>query len=174
MANEALLVIDMLGDFVRKGAPLEVPETRKIIPAIRREIEQARAAGNPVIYVCDSHAPDDEEFARFGWPAHGVKGTEGSKVVAELQPREGDIVIEKTTYSAFYKTRLESILKEKGIDTVRITGTVTHICVLFAAYEAVLYGYGAVIVGDAVAGIEKDDHDAALRIMKNVLRATIV
>ena len=35
---EALLVIDMLNDFVLPGAPLEVPGTRKIIAAIRRRI----------------------------------------------------------------------------------------------------------------------------------------
>jgi nicotinamidase-related amidase len=42
MAKEALLVIDMLNDFVLEGAPLEVPDTRKVIPAIKREIEDSR------------------------------------------------------------------------------------------------------------------------------------
>ena len=77
--KEALLVIDMLNDFVREGAPLEVPDTRSIIPVIKQEIDMAHAAGKPVIYVCDSHAADDREFSKFGWPAHAVKGRAGPR-----------------------------------------------------------------------------------------------
>ena len=54
--REALLVLDMLNDFVRVGAPLEVPDNRKSIPSIQREIKKARRKGNPVIYVCDNRA----------------------------------------------------------------------------------------------------------------------
>ena len=75
--KEALLVIDMLNDFVREGAPLEVPDTRSIISVIKQEIDMAHAAGNPVIYVCDSHAADEKEFSKFGWAARAVHGTRG-------------------------------------------------------------------------------------------------
>lgn len=172
--KRALLVIDMLNDFVKEGAPLEVPETRKVIPAIKREIERARAASEPVIYICDSHEPDDKEFKRFGWPAHAVKGTEGAKVVKELEPEEKDIVIHKTTYSGFYNTQLEEKLRELGIDTLRLTGCVTHICVMFTASDAVLRGYNVEVVKDAVAGLAPEDHEAGLRIMKNVLGVKII
>jgi len=172
--KRALLVIDMLNDFVKEGAPLEVPETRKVIPAIKREIERARAASEPVIYICDSHEPDDKEFKRFGWPAHAVKGTEGAKVVKELEPEEKDIVIHKTTYSGFYNTKLEEKLRELGIDTLRLTGCVTHICVMFTASDAVLRGYNVEVVKDAVAGLAPEDHEAGLRIMKNVLGVKII
>ncbi len=167
--KRALLVIDMLNDFVKEGAPLEVPQTRRVLPAIKREIERARAEGEPVIYICDSHEPDDREFERFGWPAHAVKGTEGAKVVEEIAPQEGDIVIEKTTYSGFYGTTLDETLKRLGIDTLRLTGCVTHICVMFTASDAVLRGYNVEVLEDAVAGLSPEDHEAGLRIMKNVL-----
>jgi len=172
-SKEALLVIDMLNDFVREGAPLEVPETRKVIPVIKKEIEKARKEGKPVIYICDSHEPDDKEFRRFGWPAHAVKGTEGAKVIDELRPEEGDIVIEKTTYSGFYNTRLDETLKRLGVDSLRLTGCVTHICVMFTASDATLRGYNVTIVKDGVAGLTKEDHEAGLRIMKNVMGAKI-
>jgi nicotinamidase-related amidase len=97
MAQEALLVVDMLNmlnDFVLEGAPLEVSETRKVIPAIQREIEKARAENSRVIYVCDAHAKDDKEFSRFGWPAHAVKGSKGAEIVEALKPQEGDIVLD--------------------------------------------------------------------------------
>ena len=171
--KEALLIIDMLNDFVLPGAPLEVPDTRKIINNIRREADAARAAGKPVIYVCDTHEPNDKEFAKFGWPPHAVKGTRGAQVIAELAPEDGDVVIPKTTYSGFYDTVLGSMLRALDVDSIRLTGCVTHICIMFTASDAVLRDYKVTVVADGVAGIAKEDHDAALRIMKNVLGVKI-
>ena len=94
-----MLVIDMLNDFVLPGAPLEVPSARRIVPAIEKRIETARRRGVTVIYVCDAHAEDDAEFEI--WGRHAVKGTEGAEVIAELRPAPDDIVLAKTTYSAF-------------------------------------------------------------------------
>ena len=173
MKKEALLVVDMLNDFVLPGAPLEVPETRTVIKTIRREIDAAHAAGRPVIYLCDTHAPDDREFGKFGWPPHAVAGTRGAEIVDELKPRPEDIVVPKTTYSGFFGTALESILKKLEVDSLRLTGCVTHICILFTASDAVLRDYTVTVVKDCVAGIAKEDHDAALRIMKDVLGATL-
>ena len=171
--KQALLVIDMLNDFVLPGAPLEVPETRNVLSVIKQEISRARAEGNPVIYVCDTHAPEDREFAKFGWPAHAVKGTKGAAVVEDLAPAGEDTIIEKTTYSGFYGTKLDETLRKLGIDALRLTGCVTHICVLFTASDATLRDYRVTVVEDGVAGIAKEDHDAALRIMKNVLGVTV-
>ena len=173
MKREALLVVDMLNDFILPGAPLEVPETRKVMGQIRREIDAAHAADRQVIYLCDAHAPDDKEFKKFGWPAHAVRGTEGARVVGELAPAAGDIVIPKTSYSGFYDTELDATLRRLGVDSVRLTGCVTHICILFTAADAVLRDYAVTVVSDGVAGIAKEDHDAALRIMQNVLGVTI-
>jgi nicotinamidase/pyrazinamidase len=172
--REALLVIDMLNDFVLESAPLEVPAARGIIPAIRDEIDRARKEGKPVIYLCDRHRPDDEEFARFGWPAHAVRGTKGAEVIEELAPAAGDVVIEKTTYSSFHGTDLDDVLRRMGVTDLKLTGCVTHICVLFTASDAVLRGYGVSVLEKGVAGLEKSDHDAALRIMRSVLGVKIV
>jgi len=174
MSKKALLVIDMLNDFVREGSPLEVPDTRKVIPAIKREIESARREGRHIIYICDSHEPDDIEFKRFKWPVHAVKGTIGAQIIDELKPSNSDIIIEKTTYSGFYRTKLDSTLKALGIRALRLTGCVTHICVLFTASDAVLRGYDVEVVEDGVAGIAPEDHDAALRIMRNVLNVRVL
>jgi len=174
MGREALLVIDMLNDFVREGAPLEVPETRRVIPAIKREIENARKSDNPVIYVCDAHRPEDREFSKFGWPPHAIEGTEGAQVVDELRPLEGDYILKKTTYSGFYNTDLDNILKKLNVESLRLTGCVTHICVMFTASDAVLRDYKVSVVSDAVAGLDKEDHEAGLRIMKNVLGVKII
>ncbi len=173
MKKEALLIIDMLNDFVLPGAPLEVPEIRNIIKNVQREIAAARARKDPVIYVCDAHEQDDKEFAKFGWPPHAIKGTRGAEVIDELAPASGDLVIPKTAYSGFYGTQLEANLKRLGVDALRLTGCVTHICIMFTASDAVLRDYPVTVAEDSVAGIAKEDHDAALRIMNNVMGVTI-
>jgi nicotinamidase-related amidase len=174
MPKEALVIIDMLNDFVLPGAPLEVPDNRKAIPGIKREIEAARREGRAVIYICDRHAPDDREFSRFGWPAHGVKGTRGADIVEDIKPGEGAVVVEKATYSGFYNTKLEEILKGLGVEHIRMTGCVTHICIMFISFELVLRGYEVSVVLDGIAGLAKEDHEAALRIMKDVLGVRLV
>jgi nicotinamidase/pyrazinamidase len=173
MKKEALLVIDMLNDFVLPGAPLEVSAAREIIPVIRNEIDKAHAVGNPVIYVCDAHEPSDREFRKFGWPAHAVKGTRGAEIIEELKPSDQDTVISKKTYSGFYGTTLDAVLKLLGVDALRLTGDVTHICVLFTASDAVLRDYEVTVLENGVAGLTREDHEAALRIMKNVLGVQI-
>ena len=174
MKKEALLVIDMLNDFVLPGAPLEVPDARTIIPVVKTEIGRARTAGIPVIYVCDSHATDDKEFRKFGWPAHAVKGTAGAAIVDDLKPALSDFVIPKDTYSGFYGTRLDETLKSLGVNSLRLTGCVTHICIMFTASDAVLRDYEVLVVENGVAGLAREDHDAALRIMKHVMGVEIV
>jgi nicotinamidase-related amidase len=172
--KEALIVIDMLNDFVLEGAPLEVPSTRMIIPELKREIEKARKEGMPVIYVCDSHEKDDREFKKMGWPPHAVKGTKGAEVVKELRPMKADKIIEKKTYSGFYNTKLDETLKGLGVNSLRLTGCVTNICVLFTASDAVLRGYDVKILENCVAGINKEDHKFGLRLMKNVLGVKVL
>ncbi len=171
---EALLVIDMVNDFVLPGAPLEVRGIKKIIPVIQKELETAHAAGRPVIYVCDAHDPDDAEFRKFGWPPHAVRGTPGAAIVDELRPAPGDLVILKKTYSGFHNTALDEALKRAGADSVRLTGDVTHICILFTAADAVLRDYRVTVVENGVAGTDPEDHEAALRIMRKVLGVRMV
>ncbi len=167
----ALLVVDMLNDFVAPEGSLRVPETEKVLPRIIEEVADARRRGEPVVYVCDAHEPDDREFARMGWPAHAVKGTWGARIVEALAPRPGDAVVEKTTYSGFYNSRLDSVLRERGVDTVRLTGCVTNICVLYTAADAAMRGYRIEVVEDGVAGLDPQDHAFALRQMETVLGA---
>lgn len=174
MKKSAILIIDMLNDFVREEAPLEVPNTRKIIPFIQKELKKARDLKMDVLYICDAHKKNDIEFVKYGWLPHCIKGTKGAEVIEELKPEKEDYIVEKKTYSGFYKTKLEKILKQKGIDTLYLMGCVTHICILFTASDAVLRGYDVFVLEEGVAGLEEEDHNAALRIMKNVLGVKII
>jgi nicotinamidase-related amidase len=168
----ALLVVDMLNDFVRKGAPLEVPAARGIVEGIQKRIQKSRDQGTPVIYLCDAHAPDDEEFAI--WPAHAVRGTEGAQVIAKLAPEPGEAVIPKTRYSGFFRTNLEEQLRQRGVTGLILTGVVTNICILYTAADAVSRGYRVQVPGDCVAAVSSGDHRWALNQMRDVLQVEII
>lgn len=172
--KKALLIIDMLNDFVLEGASLEVPSTRTIIPNLKKEIQKARKEGVPIIFICDTHQHDDREFVKIGWPVHAVKGTVGSNVIKDLKPKDEDIFIEKPTFSAFYDTNLDEILKDLEINTLRITGTVTHICILLAAAEGGVRGYDIEVPSNCVAGLDKNDEEFAFRLMQNVFGVEIL
>lgn len=174
MGKSAILVIDMLEDFVREDAPLQVPDTRKIISKLQEQLKKAREQKVPVIYICDSHDKDDVEFKKYGWVPHCIKGTKGAEIIEELKPEPDDIIIEKRTYSGFYETKLDETLKKMEIENLYLTGCVTHICVLFTASDASLRGYNVYLIEDCVAGLSEEDHNAALRIMENVLGVKII
>jgi len=168
----AFLVIDMLNDFVLKGAVLEVTAARKIIPTLKNRIEKARKKKIPIIYICDSHAEDDKEFEI--WPPHAIKGTKGAQVVEGLSPEHEDYLVEKSTYSGFYNTELEDLLKRLNIEELIITGTVTNICVMYTVADAIFRGYKVKVLKDCVAAVNEEDHQFALRQMKNILKAEII
>ena len=160
--------MDMLNDFIKRGAPLEVPKARGIIRNIRRELEKARRAGIPVIYCCDRHEPRDREFEV--WPPHAVRGTQGAEIIEELRPIKGEPVVAKKTYSAFYRTSLEKTLKGLGVKHLILTGVVTNICILYTAVDAYMRGYEITVPEDCVAGLKAGDSLFALRQIKGILR----
>ena len=168
MSKKALLIIDMLKDFLLPGAPLEVPAARAIIPNIKKMIEEAHKLNIPIIYLCDRHKPDDVEFDV--WPPHAVENTEGAKIIAELKPKKEDYVVPKISYSAFYKTELEKLLKKLDVDELIITGVVTNICVLYTAMDALSRGFKVEVPENSVAALDQEDHKFALRQIKEVLK----
>ncbi len=171
--RQVLLVIDMLNDFVREGGALEVPQTRRIIPALQSRLSQSRQHGIPVVYICDAHDADDREFERMGWPTHAVRGTEGAQVIAELAPAAGEDVVCKTTYSGFAGTDLDDVLQRLGAEELILTGCVTNICVLYTAADAVMRGYHVKVPADLVADLDETDGQFALAQMEKVLGVTV-
>ncbi|MFQ5887866.1 MAG: cysteine hydrolase family protein, partial [Candidatus Hydrothermarchaeales archaeon] len=95
---KALLVIDMLNDFVREDGALPVPDAMKLVPGINAQIDRFHENGWSVIFICDSHDEDDLEFKI--WPKHSVLGTKGAEVVPELHKSKEDPIVNKKRYSA--------------------------------------------------------------------------
>jgi nicotinamidase/pyrazinamidase len=167
-STSALIVIDMLNDFIAKGSPLEVPRARRIIPRLKKRIARAHRERMPIIYLCDKHRKDDPEFSI--WPRHAVNGTPGSEIINELKPRSRDYIIDKTTYSGFYRTKLEKLLKKLGTKKIIITGVLTEVCVLYTAVDAFMRGYQVEVPTDCVAGLDSAGHRFSLTQIKRILK----
>ena len=148
----ALIVVDMLNDFVHPDGSLfvkEAPQTIKPIEELIRKVNQWEA---PVFFVNDCHGDEDEEFKI--WPKHAIEGTWGAKVIEPLEPRFGGTVITKMRYDPFYGTSLDHQLRIKGVDTLIIVGTVANICVLATAHSAALRWYNVVVPVDCISALE--------------------
>ncbi len=168
MTRKALLVIDMLNDFLDPAGSLYCGDkAREIIPRVQGLIEEHRGAGSVIIFAADHHAPDDKEFELF--PKHCVAGTWGAEVIPELEVRPEDIVIAKTRYSAFYGTDLDKVLAGKQMEEVHLCGVCTSICVMDTASDLRNRDYPTVVHQRAVADFDPEAHQFSLKRMKNIL-----
>ena len=167
--NKIILIIDMLKGFLEKGNLYCGEEARKIIPHVVRLLQNGRM--NKKIYLCDSHAENDEEFKMF--PPHCIKGTEESEVIKELGPFEGEIIL-KTRYSCFFQTSLEARLSEIQPDKVVVVGVCTDICVLHTIADLRNRNYKVEVPQNCVASFDQDAHLFALKHIEKILGATVV
>jgi nicotinamidase-related amidase len=172
----AIILVDMLNDFVT-GA-LEVKRAKSVIAPLQRLVVAARKNNVPVIYSNDAHYPQDVEVTRK-WGNHAIKGTEGAKVIPELEPDLAkDYIVEKRTYSGFYETGLDPLLrslyKGEGAKTVVLGGLHTHMCVRHTAADAFFRGYNIVIAKDGVEAFTAEDQEQGLKYLEYVYSAKIM
>lgn len=100
-----------------------------------------------------------------------MKGTPEADVIPELAPRPGDYVLEKRTYSGFYETGLDLLLRSLGVDTVVVTGLHTHMCCRHTAADAFARGFSIVAPPDCLNAFTQEDHEAGLKYLKEVYGA---
>lgn len=177
VTDSAVIVVDMQnsylhpeGAFARLWPQMETPpeydpqRMRRAIPGCRRLVDAARREGIPVIYLKYVYRPDYQDggiLIREVWPAlkdanYVAAGSWESEVVEELEPAEGDFVVEKSRYSGFYATRLETVLRSLGAATLYIAGVGTRHCVESTARDAHMRDYRVFIVADATADVGED------------------
>jgi nicotinamidase-related amidase len=157
----ALIVVDMQNDFVRPEGKLFVPDAPATVPKIRALLAFARQHGLFTVFTQDTHYPGDPEFPI--WGEHCVAGTWGWQIIDELAPREGELVLQKRRYDAFYGTPLDHELRLRKIEQLIICGTVASICVHYTAASAALRWYGVIIPVDATSALHPFDLEAANR-----------
>lgn len=170
--RSALLVIDMLNDFIKEGGSLVVPGAERIVPRLREIIQKARAEHVPVIFVTDAHQHQDSEFS--DWPPHAIQDTWGGQVIDELAPQKEDFLVRKRRFSSFFGTDLELLLRELGVDNLYLTGVLTNICVYATALDARMRGYGVTVFGDGVASLNEETDQFIFQQLKDVLRAEVI
>lgn len=172
MTRKALLVIDMLNDFLDPRGALYCGESaRSIIPAVRRLMEDFSRQGHLIVVVKDAHRSDDPEFRMF--PPHAVRGTWGGAVIPELPVPQDAAVVEKTRYSAFFGTPLEDILKDYAPEEVWVVGVCTSICVMDTVGDLRNRDYTVVVPSEAVADFDPEFHAFALKRMERVYGAAV-
>ncbi|BBO83622.1 isochorismatase [Desulfosarcina ovata subsp. sediminis] len=172
MSQTALIIVDMLNDFIDEdGALFCGPGARDIIPFIRARLAAHRQAGSLIVYLQDAHAPDDLEFTKF--PRHCVAGTWGSRIIDELAPAAGERVIPKTRYSGFYATDLDAVLAAYGPDEVEVVGVCTSICVMDTVGGLANRDYPTRVPREGVADFDAQAHQFSLQRMERLYGAIV-
>jgi len=172
MAKKALIILDMLNDFVDEKGALYCGETaREIVPFVREKLETARLQGDAVVYLQDAHDEDDKEFEKF--PKHCVAGSWGSTIIDELKPLPGETVIPKKRYSGFYGTDLEGVLKKAGVEDIAVVGVCTSICVMDTVGGLANRDYKISVPVKGVADFDPESHQFALKRMKQLYGAEV-
>lgn len=172
----ALVVIDMQNAFLRPGAPSETPMARAIVPQINRLAQSVRAGGGVVAFAQGSFQPSGPEawplfFEHMVNPAFSAAilqaltpGHPDHELWPELDVHAGDVCVRKKRYSAFFPgaCSLPEQLRERGVDTVIITGALTNVCCEASARDAMMGDFKTVMVSDANAARSDAEHLAAL------------
>ena len=172
MPEKALIIVDMLNDFIDPQGKLYCGETGPAtVPVIRKQLDLARQQGDLVVYLQDSHPADDLEFEKF--PPHCIAGSWGSRIVSDLTPLDGEIVIPKQRYSGFFGTDLSMILSDSGVRAATVAGVCTSICVMDTVGGLANRDYDVVVPVRGVADFDTEFHAFALDRMKKLYGADV-
>lgn len=164
--DTAILVIDLQKGFVNEGAFCEVPAARKMLPRLQRLIDVCKKQSIPVIYTRMSHRFIRSTVYPDLWPSHFnadgspilVPGSKEFELIEELKVEEGDILLDKDRYSAFFGTPLDLILKERGVKTLIVTGLASNVCCESTVREAFFLNYRVIFVDDLNVTLNDEMH----------------
>jgi gluconolactonase len=185
-ARAVLIIQDMQNDvmiaggaWAETGAPEHAKE-QNVVENVKALAEACRAAGVPVIhvhYIVEEGAPGLKLNAGLfqGVKETGglVRGSWGAAPAEGLEPQEGDFVVEKMRMNAWEGTRLESLLKGFGRDTVIVTGAWTNMSVEHTARTGADKGYYMIVPEDGCSTMNAEWHNASINFaLQNVSTVT--
>ena len=149
----------------------------------RRSLVESLRGKMPVFYTLITPLPPN---FRSGWnyrsmmrmfriddpaklPAFMAPGTKDRDVPDAVQPRTGDIQIEKATPNIFLGTNFESMLRNRGIMSVIFTGIATEMGVEHSARDAAARGFYPVVATDCVSSMDPEAHQRSLTTMGRIV-----
>ena len=174
MGRTAFLIIDMQKDFCLPGAPFEVTGALNVVPYIKRVLDACRIHRVPIIHVFRYYRADGsdveltryDEFMKTGGGC--VQGTKGSEILDELKPIEGEYLIIKQRWSAFFQTELDCLLKRLGVEQIVVTGIQTPNCIRGTVWDANSLDYEVIVLTDGTGAKTAEIHKANLIDMESI------
>lgn len=172
----ALIVVDVQNDFADPSGSLSVSGGERVVQRANAEIERAIAGGAAAVYTQDWHPESTPHFAKDGgiWPVHCVAETWGASLHPDLRVA-GEVVRKGSNgedgYSGFTMrdavsgeatpTRLEGLLRDRGITRVAVCGLATDYCVQATVLDALRLGFETAVLTDAIAAVNLQPDDGA-------------
>ncbi|MEH1102360.1 cysteine hydrolase [Micromonospora sp. CPCC 205561] len=128
-----------------------------------------RAGGGLVVYSRVAYRPgypdlipNTPSFAMVRERQAFLEGAPKARIVDELTPQVGDVVVTHVRLTGFFGTELDTVLRRRGVETLLFTGVATDLSVTGTVFEAVNHGYRPVVVSDACAAATDEAHRASL------------
>ena len=168
--STALILIDMINAVAKgNGPPYNVPPNRQgVIDNFVRLVAHCREVGAPIIYITTYRRADNSDAPKTiadvggGGGAAMLEGTPAVEVIDELAPQDGDYIVVKPRFSAYYGTNMESILKSLGTETILVGGISTQRSVEGTARDAKNRDTQCVVVSDCCTAGEEDVHQMTI------------
>lgn len=172
-ARATFLLIDMQNGFIDGTSPLCIAGAAATVPTCARALEAARAHGVPVYHVRRTYAADGSDVEAVRWKAWAEGGRPLSPAdpisldcPPELAPAPGEPVVVKPSWSAFFGTDLDALLRARGIGTIVLAGTTTPNCVRSTAYDGLALGFNVAVLRDATSSRSPEAQEANLADME--------
>ena len=169
--STALILIDMINAVAKGGnePPYNVPPNRQaVIDNFVRLVAHCRQVGTPIIYITTYRRADNSDAPRTAADVGGgggvpmLEGTKAVEVIDELAPQEGDYIVVKPRFSAYYGTNMEGILNSLGTETILVGGISTQRSVEGTARDAKNRDTQCVVVSDCCTAGEEDVHQMTI------------
>jgi len=136
------------------------------LPNMRRLLLACRRARIEVMYTAIESLTLDGRDISLDYRISGLhvpRGSWDAKVLEEIAPAEGEIVIPKTSSSPFISTNIDYVLRNLGVRYLLLAGILTDQCIDSTARDACDLGYLVTVVTDACATLSAERHDWSLR-----------
>ncbi|WP_170476408.1 cysteine hydrolase family protein [Ruegeria arenilitoris] len=170
----ALVVIDIQkSTFIDNSAVRSIdnmPGYKERMIAAKDLIDSAHERDVPVIFIQEVHRPDFVDFGRELDGREGIHCLDGDPrteiAKEEMGFLDGDYIVPKRRYSAFFGTDFEILLRGLQVNTLILCGGLTDVCVHYTFVDAHQSDYFCRVVEDCVAGSSIEAHEAALNAME--------